>query len=134
MVKEEGDNLKEESEDEDDKPLSAKKEGSKKEDEEDEDESEDDQGTKKGGRRDRRSRERRRKDRKRKVEKTKEDPAKSKVGLVDDALLEKSTDPHEIMEVYQWPMPLPEDAGRIRAAYAPYGQVHEFWDTYEEFF
>lgn len=48
-------------EDEDDKPLYAKKEGSKKEDEEDEDESEDDQGTKKGGRRDRRSRERRRK-------------------------------------------------------------------------
>jgi len=37
-------------------------------------------------------------------------------------------------QVYQWPMPLPEDAGRIRAAYAPYGQVHEFWDTYEEFF
>jgi len=31
-------------------------------------------------------------------------------------------------------MPLPEDAGRIRAAYALPGQTHEFWDTYEEFF
>jgi len=31
-------------------------------------------------------------------------------------------------------MPLPEDAGRIRAAYAPPGQVHEFWETYEEYF
>lgn len=38
------------------------------------------------------------------------------------------------MEVYQWPMPLPEDAGRIRAAYPAPGQVHEFWETYEDFF
>lgn len=39
-----------------------------------------------------------------------------------------------MLQVYQWPMPLPEDAGRIRAAYAPSGQVHEFWETYEEYF
>ena len=73
-------------------------------------------------------------DRKRREEKKAADPAKNKAGAIDDALLEKSEDPHEIMEVYQWPMPLPEDAGRIRAAYPAPGQVHEFWETYEDFF
>jgi hypothetical protein len=38
---------------------------------------------------------------------------------IDDAIMDKSSDPHEIMEVYQWPMPLPEDAGvyMCKAAY-----------------
>lgn len=73
-------------------------------------------------------------DRKRREEKKNTDPAKAKGGAIDDALLEKSEDPHEIMEVYQWPMPLPEDAGRIRAVYPAPGTTHEFWETYEEYF
>ena len=73
-------------------------------------------------------------DRKRREEKKNTDPAKAKGGAIDDAILEKSEDPHEIMEVYQWPMPLPEDAGRIRAVYPAPGTTHEFWETYEEFF
>ena len=122
--------------DEDDKPLSSKKGADDKAgnpEEEEEEDSDDDK--KSGGRRDRRSRERRRrdKDRKRREEK-KTEPKPPKGAAIDDALLDKSSDPHEIMEVYQWPMPLPDDAGRIRAAYPPYGQTHEFWETYDEYF
>ena len=38
-------------------------------------------------------------DRKRREEKKNTDPGKSKAGVIDDSLLEKSEDPHEIMEV-----------------------------------
>lgn len=65
-------------------------------------------------------------ERRRREEKKQTEP-KPKTGAIDDSILEKSEDPHEIMEVYQWPMPLPDDAGRIRAMHPPPGTTHEFW-------
>jgi len=122
--------------DDDDKPLSQKKDGDAAGDGDDDDDSGDD-GKSKGARRDRRSRDRKRKerdrrdrDRKRREEKKASEGQGKKW---DDAILDKDDDPHVIMEVYQWPMPLPEDAGRIRAYPQP-GQTHEFWETYEEYF
>jgi len=126
----------EDEDDDDDRPLSQKK-ADDAADNDDDDESEGEGKKGRGGVRDRRSRERRRKDRDRKrreEKKASETGGSQKKGsnAIDDSILDKA-DPHEVMEVYGWPMPLPEDAGRVRAYGVP-GQTHEFWETYEQYF
>eukprot|EP00960_Hanusia_phi_P032047 749646-Hanusia_phi.AAC.1 len=99
----------------------------------DDDESE---GEKKSGRKERRGRDKRKRDkdkRKKEGKKSSDSSSKKKGDVVDDAILDKCDDPHEVMEVYGWPMPLPDDAGRIRA-YNVSSMTQEFWETYEEYF
>ncbi|EKX31296.1 hypothetical protein GUITHDRAFT_122502, partial [Guillardia theta CCMP2712] len=130
MVKNEDDyDQKKDDDDDDDKALAHKKG----DDDDDDDESE---GEKKTGRRERRGRDKRKRDRdKRKKEgkKSSDSSSKKKGDVVDDNILDKCDDPHEVMEVYGWPMPLPDDAGRIRA-YNVSAATQEFWETYEEYF
>jgi hypothetical protein len=47
---------------------------------------------------------------------------KKKTVSVDESVLERA-DPADVMEFHDWPMPLPDDAGRVRAAHPPPGQV-----------
>jgi hypothetical protein len=47
---------------------------------------------------------------------------KKKAVSVDESVLERA-DPADVMEFHDWPMPLPDDAGRVRAAHPPPGQV-----------
>ena len=47
---------------------------------------------------------------------------KKKTVSVDDSVLDRE-DPADVMEFHDWPMPLPDDAGRIRAAHPLPGQV-----------
>ena len=47
---------------------------------------------------------------------------KKKTVAVDESVLDRA-DPADVMEFHDWPMPLPDDAGRVRAAHPPPGQV-----------
>jgi hypothetical protein len=70
--------------------------------------------------------------RKRREEKKQAEGTGKKNQAIDDTILDKY-EPAVAMEDHNWPMPLPEDAGRIRAYGTP-GVKHEFWEYYEDYF